>query len=637
MTVDEALASEYRLKVRWAGDETDSRQVWFVGSIDSMCIDPWGNKKHVVRFDDGQVREFDLSREEWRQVCDETKEDDGPDANDEVPALQDVAWFGLCPVTVLARRVADKETEVKISYHSYPSSYDMWVPQSRLRFASGKRERSPRARPDMSLPSAEVKHKATVAVPTVGDEVEVFDVLFGWRGGRVGKQVAFGTIVHLANGEGNCLIDLPIDFKTGDVRQPTAEALPELEGSRVLVPESIFGQSGVDKYAGVIKRVCSRGRAYIFFPIDGKELCFKTREALGWLVDDKDAEATEEWESLVPRKVPDGWPAEVRFCSFPVECGASPLIDQVLLKRKCALSQCMEGVEIRTLPADHPSCTLAQYNRGLFATQVFKRGHCLGQYAGCIQSPRTSRTVRPTMGQYAIHLDLAEGLSYSLELELDAKDIGNEARFINDFRGVAARPNVLFKTVSHPGHGIWVDVFVVAAIGVGDEILVDYGHAFDAYSSSTIDAAPLRIAAPAKHVLPSPPLEGLGPPRPPNGRAGLFELGTLRAGEDGLSTWEVEGDWEERIYGKGSERRKIRRLVKRWAPKHAAAGPGEGAEVGQEDEAELLEAEVEVDVVSNDEGSEEDAQVKIDEVLSDTETAQHTSRKGRKHKQRKSR
>ena len=61
----------------------------------------------------------------------------------------------------------------------------------------------------------------------------------------------------------------------------------------------------------------------------------------------------------------------------------------------------------------------------------------------------------------------------------------------------------------------------------------------------------------------------------------------------------------------------------------------EGAEVGQEDEAELLEAEVEVDVVSNDEGSEEDAQVKIDEVLSDTETAQHTSRKGRKHKQRK--
>ena len=106
--------------------------------------------------------------------------------------------------------------------------------------------------------------------------------------------------------------------------------------------------------------------------------------------------------------------------------------------------------------------------------------------AGCIQNPSPRKSLN---GQFAIELDVAKGLGCALGLELDAKCVGNESRFINDYRGISAHPNVTFHTAAHPGRGVWVDIIVIAAICVGDEILVDYGAAFAPYASDAHTSA----------------------------------------------------------------------------------------------------------------------------------------------------
>ena len=85
------------------------------------------------------------------------------------------------------------------------------------------------------------------------------------------------------------------------------------------------------------------------------------------------------------------------------------------------------------------------------------------------------KTWTPLHGQYAMTLDAPEA---DVELQIDAKHVGNESRFINDFRGVAPRPNVAFVTTADVTKGLWVDVQVIEPISAGDEIVVDYGDSF---------------------------------------------------------------------------------------------------------------------------------------------------------------
>ena len=146
----------------------------------------------------------------------------------------------------------------------------------------------------------------------------------------------------------------------------------ELEGLRVLVPVDVFAQEGREHYAGVIKH--AHKGACVFFPIDGKELRFPSAQVRKWLVANANTKAAAEWERLTREPVPKGWPAEVLFCSFPVQRG----LDQSLLKRMCTTSQLMEGVEIREVPRQHTCCG-SSFSRALYATAPFKRGDVLGQ------------------------------------------------------------------------------------------------------------------------------------------------------------------------------------------------------------------------------------------------------------------
>lgn len=105
-------------------------------------------------------------------------------------------------------------------------------------------------------------------------------------------------------------------------------------------------------------------------------------------------------------------------------------------------------------------------------------------------------------------IDESEKSDYDLSLDrdlglaIDADKMGNEARFINDYRGVKDRPNAEFRDVFVKRNGVkerGVGVFVklvkegkgkkgkgggkakhgeVGGIGKGEEVLVSYGRGF---------------------------------------------------------------------------------------------------------------------------------------------------------------
>jgi hypothetical protein len=86
-----------------------------------------------------------------------------------------------------------------------------------------------------------------------------------------------------------------------------------------------------------------------------------------------------------------------------------------------------------------------------------------------------------TNSDYDLSLDREMGIG------IDADRKGNEARFINDYRGIAEKPNAEFKEVwdeksGERGMGVWVLPEGRSGKGKGirkgEEILVSYGRGF---------------------------------------------------------------------------------------------------------------------------------------------------------------
>ncbi|KAF2746896.1 SET domain-containing protein [Sporormia fimetaria CBS 119925] len=106
-----------------------------------------------------------------------------------------------------------------------------------------------------------------------------------------------------------------------------------------------------------------------------------------------------------------------------------------------------------------------------------------------------------------VHHGLNENSDHEISLDrdvdvaVDASKIGNEARFINDYRGIAERPNAEFRDIFFDLQdgtvGKAIGVFVLSAgksgkrakgIGKGQEILVSYGKGFWAARKQSTDA-----------------------------------------------------------------------------------------------------------------------------------------------------
>jgi hypothetical protein len=144
----------------------------------------------------------------------------------------------------------------------------------------------------------------------------------------------------------------------------------------------------------------------------------------------------------------------------------------------------------------HPACGQA----GLFATKDLKPGSFIIEYLGVIHSSppppnSTSPSTSTATPKPPLNPDPHATSNYDLSLSraphslaIDAALSGNEARFINDYRGICGRPNAEFCEVWNEarrerGMGVWVLGVGKSGKGKGgvrkgEEIVVSYGRGF---------------------------------------------------------------------------------------------------------------------------------------------------------------
>lgn len=170
---------------------------------------------------------------------------------------------------------------------------------------------------------------------------------------------------------------------------------------------------------------------------------------------------------------------------------------------------------LRSLRSNLPERTQAYRLSGPFSnvkiTLVSDPSHpAYGQHAlHAAQHLPPDTLILPYLGFVHDQTDTDPESDYDLSLDrdmgigVDASKMGNEARFINDYRGVATGPNAEFRDIFVDiGNGKVekrVGVFVLSAgksgkrakgIGRGQEILVSYGKGFWSERLSTAEQPP---------------------------------------------------------------------------------------------------------------------------------------------------
>ncbi|KAL5113785.1 hypothetical protein ACEQ8H_008321 [Pleosporales sp. CAS-2024a] len=188
------------------------------------------------------------------------------------------------------------------------------------------------------------------------------------------------------------------------------------------------------------------------------------------------------------RAVPKGWPSDTVYLHSPClskKLGSDKL-DRLIIQKA-------------ELPPDAQIIkTLGPYS-SVRITPVSDPSHpAYGQHAlYTTQHLAPDTFIVPYLGYVHDQTDLDEASDYDLSLDrelgvgVDASKMGNEARFINDYRGVAAAPNAEFRDIYVEGTAGKVEkrvgVFVSSAgksgkrakgIARGQEILISYGKGF---------------------------------------------------------------------------------------------------------------------------------------------------------------
>ncbi|KAG0645948.1 Euchromatic histone-lysine N-methyltransferase 1 [Hyphodiscus hymeniophilus] len=142
---------------------------------------------------------------------------------------------------------------------------------------------------------------------------------------------------------------------------------------------------------------------------------------------------------------------------------------------------------VRVTPIANPSHP-ANGQSGLFATKDLKPGTFILQYLGEIHaSPTPSFSTQNSNADPHAHSDYDLSLDREHGIGIDAAKMGNEARFTNDYRGIAEKPNAEFREIwdgRKKERGMAVCVLGEGKSGKGkgirkgEEILVSYGRGF---------------------------------------------------------------------------------------------------------------------------------------------------------------
>ncbi|KAI9784570.1 MAG: hypothetical protein M1839_001792 [Geoglossum umbratile] len=180
--------------------------------------------------------------------------------------------------------------------------------------------------------------------------------------------------------------------------------------------------------------------------------------------------------------VPKNWPPEITYLCSPIYSKTlterevsflspgpvSNSIDSAKQPTSIIPSTALVKISLITSPNAHP----ALHQHGLFATRHLPPGSFILDYLGLYHS-------EPSTSDY----DLS--LSRDLGIGIDAVRMGNEGRFINDYRGIRSGPNAEFRervAGSERRMGVWVLPVGKSGkgkgINKGEEICVSYGKGF---------------------------------------------------------------------------------------------------------------------------------------------------------------
>lgn len=183
-------------------------------------------------------------------------------------------------------------------------------------------------------------------------------------------------------------------------------------------------------------------------------------------------------QSQSAARTPKGWPHSIEYITRPRYAAHVP----------AAIKKHLQG-DGRSVPA--APCPLVQIRRittqghpahgqaGLFATRKIAANTFILDYMGEVHldvretSDYDLSLVRLPAAQFAA---VAESESGWISVGVDAARCGNEARFVNDYRGVAPRANAVFKEWRAGGGELRISVCSgPRGIEKNEEIVVSYG------------------------------------------------------------------------------------------------------------------------------------------------------------------
>lgn len=164
------------------------------------------------------------------------------------------------------------------------------------------------------------------------------------------------------------------------------------------------------------------------------------------------------------------WPADVKYTHdyawgddvpHALRSACQPAAVRLRPARACART--FSAVITETA---HPACGQC----GLFAARALAHGAWVLDYVGAVSLGANEDRTSDYVCDFGEHSELA----------LDAKAIGNEARFVNDYRNTGKRANVEFRLRRDTRGELRQGVFVCAKEGVAanDELLISYGKSY---------------------------------------------------------------------------------------------------------------------------------------------------------------
>lgn len=171
-------------------------------------------------------------------------------------------------------------------------------------------------------------------------------------------------------------------------------------------------------------------------------------------------------------KTPKNWPSNIQYLT--AQRWHPSVSAEALTFLRCGLpapgsassNSAPSYVFIRRITeSSHPACGQC----GLFASKRIPTKTCIIDYIG------------------EVHCDDRPGSDYDLSLHrfqdgtsvgVDADKMGNESRFINDYRGVSSKPNAEFKDRRVAQGELRMSVWSLVEIKKGEEITVSYGKAW---------------------------------------------------------------------------------------------------------------------------------------------------------------